>query len=142
KLKGAKVVGIAGSEEKITYLKEELHFDEVINYRTTNNMEVALQNACPEGVDVYYDNVGGEIADAVLTIINRKARIVVCGAISAYNLTEPDIGPRVQTTLIKKSALIQVFTVRDFQAYFQEAAIQLGKWLQAGKLQYRETIEE
>src|SRR5699024_8840129 len=74
KLKGAKVVGIAGSEEKVTYLKEELHFDEVINYRTTNNMEVALQNACPEGVDVYYDNVGGEIADAVLTQINRKAR--------------------------------------------------------------------
>lgn len=141
KLQGATVIGIAGSDEKATYLKDTLQFDEVINYRTTENMEKALQTACPNGVDVYFDNVGGEIADAVLTQINRQARIVICGAISAYNLEEPDIGPRVQTILIKKSALIQGFTVNDFSEHFAEGAQQLGAWLQEGKLQYRETVK-
>lgn len=142
KIKGARVVGIAGSDEKAAYLKETLQFDEVINYRTTTKMEEAIKKACPDGVDVYFDNVGGPIADAVLTQINRHARMVVCGAISAYNIQEPDIGPRVQTTLIKKSALIQGFTVGDFSKHFLEGAAQLGTWLQEGKLQYRETIQE
>lgn len=85
KIKGARVVGIAGSDEKVHYLKETLHFDEAINYRTTQNMGSDLEKACPNGMDVYFDNVGGEISDAVFTQINRNARIVVCGAISAYN---------------------------------------------------------
>lgn len=142
KIKGARVVGIAGSDEKVSYLKNELGFDEGINYRTSNNIQSDLEQACPEGVDVYFDNVGGEISDAVLTQLNRYSRVSVCGAISAYNLEKPDVGPRIQGTLIKKSALMQGFTVGNYSDHFNEGAAQLGKWLQEGKLNYRETINE
>lgn len=142
KIKGARVVGIAGSDEKISFLKDELGFDEGINYRTTSNLKEALNNACPDGVDVYFDNVGGEISDAVLSHLNRYARVPVCGAISAYNLQEGDIGPRVQTTLIKNSVLMQGFTVGNYADRFKEGAMELGKWLGEGKLTYRETIRE
>lgn len=142
KIKGARVVGIAGSDEKITYLKNELGFDEGINYRTSNNIQSDLEQACPKGVDVYFDNVGGEISEAVLTQLNRYARVPVCGAISTYNLEKPDVGPRVQVDLIKKSALMQGFTVGNYSDRFNEGAAQLGEWLQAGKLNYRETIRE
>ncbi|SFA93907.1 hypothetical protein SAMN04488072_10427 [Lentibacillus halodurans] len=142
KIKGARVVGIAGSDEKISYLKDELNFDEGINYRTTDNIEADLQWACPYGVDVYFDNVGGEISDAVMTQLNTYARMPICGAISTYNQEEPDIGPRVQQTLIKKSALMQGFTVGNYSDRFKEGAQYLGQWLQEGKLTYRETIRE
>lgn len=142
KIQGARVVGIAGTDEKCDYLKNELHFDATINYQETDNLEQALKDACPDKVDVYYDNVGGEISDAVLTQLNRKARVVVCGAISAYNLTKPDVGPRVQSILIKKSASMEGFTVGDFSGSFKEGAEQMAKWLAAGQLTYRETIRE
>lgn len=142
KIKGARVVGIAGTEDKIKFLKERLNFDEAINYRTTEDLEAALKKACPTGVDVYFDNVGGEISDAVFTQLNRFARIPVCGSISSYNLEEPDVGPRVQGTLIKKSALMQGFTVGNYSNRFHEGTRELGKWLQEGKLQYEETIKE
>lgn len=142
KIQGARVVGIAGSEEKITYLKNELQFDEVINYKTTENIEADLKEACPTGVDVYFDNVGGDISDAVLGQLNRFARVPVCGAISSYNLEVIDLGPRVQSILIKKSALMQGFTVGNYAERFQEGAQQLGQWLKEGKLSYKETIKE
>lgn len=142
KIQGARVVGIAGTNEKCDYLKNELHFDATINYQETDNLEQALKDACPDKVDVYYDNVGGEISDAVLAQLNRKARVVVCGAISAYNLTKPDVGPRVQSILIKKSASMEGFTVGDFSDSFKEGAEQMAKWLAAGRLTYRETIRE
>ncbi|WP_010531334.1 NADP-dependent oxidoreductase [Lentibacillus jeotgali] len=142
KIKGARVVGIAGSDEKISFLKDELNFDGGINYRATDNIKDDLQRICPDGVDVYFDNVGGEISDAVMTQLNRYARIPVCGAISSYNKEEQDLGPRVQQTLIKKSALMQGFTVGNYSDRFKEGAKQLGQWLQEGKLTYRETIRE
>lgn len=142
KIKGARVVGIAGTDEKCAYLTNELGFDEAINYNTTENLQQALSKACYGKVDVYFDNVGGEISDAVLTILNRKARVAICGAISAYNLTEPDIGPRVQSTLIKKSASLEGFTLGDFTDSFAEGSKQLAKWLQSGQLTYQETIRE
>lgn len=142
KIKGAHVVGIAGSEEKIKFLKEELNFDDAVNYRTAENLASELKRACPDGVDVYFDNVGGEISDAVMAQFNRYARMPVCGAISSYNLEGADVGPRVQTTLIKKSALMQGFTVGNYSDRFNEGAMQLGQWLQEGKLTYRETIQE
>ncbi|QGH35283.1 zinc-binding dehydrogenase [Gracilibacillus salitolerans] len=142
KIKGARVIGIAGSDEKIQYLTEELHFDEAINYKTTSSLKKDLTKACPNGVDVYFDNVGGEISDAVLAHINKFARIPICGAISSYNLEGHDLGPRVQSTLIKKSALMQGFTVGDFANQFPEGSVSLAKWLQEGKLQYQETIKE
>ena len=141
KIKGAYVVGIAGSDEKVKYLQEELGFDAVVNYKTEDINE-ALAKACPNGIDVYYENVGGEIADAVYPLLNRFARIPVCGAISAYNNEEADIGPRVQSYLIKTSSLMQGFTLGDYAARFEEGTIALAGWLQEGKLQYEETVTE
>ncbi|MCD7036504.1 NADP-dependent oxidoreductase [Metabacillus sp. GX 13764] len=141
KIKGARVVGIAGSDEKISYLKNELGFDETINYKTENVAE-ALEKACPNGVDVYFDNVGGEISDAVYSILNKFARVPICGAISSYNKEDEDLGPRVQTKLIKSSALMKGFVVSDYASHFGEGAKQLGQWVQEGKLKYEETIVE
>ena len=141
KIKGAYVVGIAGSDEKVKYLQEELGFDAVVNYKTEDINE-ALAKACPNGIDVYYENVGGEIADAVYPLLNRFARIPVCGAISAYNNEEADIGPRVQSYLIKTSSLMKGFTLGDYAARFEEGTIALAGWLTEGKLQYEETVTE
>ncbi|MFI8684381.1 NADP-dependent oxidoreductase [Rossellomorea sp. NPDC077527] len=142
KIKGARVVGIAGSDEKVSYLTDTLGFDEGINYKTTDNIYKALKEACPGGIDVYFENVGGEIGDAALSLLNKHARIPVCGAISSYNKTDRDLGPRVQTRLIKSSALLKGFVVNDYSDRFKEGATELGQWLSQGKLQYEETITE
>lgn len=142
KIKGCRVVGIAGSDEKNHYLEEELWVDATINYKTAGDMRKALLAACPGGVDVYFDNVGGEISDAVMTLINKFARIPLCGQISMYNLEKPDVGPRVQPYLLTKSALMKGFIVTDYTARFAEGIAQLGKWLAEGKLKYAEHIVE
>ncbi|MFC7786275.1 MULTISPECIES: NADP-dependent oxidoreductase [unclassified Rossellomorea] len=142
KIKGARVVGIAGSDEKVSYLTDTLGFDEGINYKTTDNIYTALKEACPNGIDVYFENVGGEIGDAALSLLNKHARVPVCGAISSYNKTDRDLGPRVQTRLIKSSALMKGFVVNDYNDRFKEGATELGQWLSQGKLQYEETITE
>lgn len=139
-LRGCNVVGIAGSDEKNAYLKNELNFDAAINYKTTSNLEVALAIACPNGVDVYYDNVGGAISDAVMTQINKGARIILCGQISLYNQTETAFGPRLQPALLKKSALIQGFIVTNYLSRWPEGIQQLSKWLTDGDLKYHQTI--
>ncbi|MDG5473246.1 NADP-dependent oxidoreductase [Jeotgalibacillus sp. ET6] len=141
KIKGARVVGIAGSDEKISYLKEELGFDAAINYKT-QDVSQALQEACPNGIDVYFENVGGEIGDAVFPLLNQFARIPVCGAISSYNNVEQDLGPRVQGYLIKTSALMQGFIVGNYSSRFGEGAKELAGWLNEGKLKYEETVTE
>ncbi|WP_445430080.1 NADP-dependent oxidoreductase [Bacillus atrophaeus] len=144
KIKGARVVGIAGSDEKIAYLKDELQFDEAINYKTEDDIQKALADACPDGVDVYFDNVGGPISDSVMNLLNEFARIPVCGAISSYNAEseKDDMGPRVQSKLIKTKALMQGFIVSDYSERFPEGAKQLAEWLKDGKLHYEETITE
>ncbi|OAB38273.1 NADP-dependent oxidoreductase [Paenibacillus macquariensis subsp. defensor] len=142
KIKGTRVVGIAGSDEKCTYLKNELGFDEVINYKTTTNLDQALKEACPNGVDVYFDNVGGTISDAVMNVLNDYARIPLCGAISSYNSTDGDIGPRILTKLIKTRSLIKGFVLSDYTARHPEGLQELGQWLSEGKLKYEETIVE
>ncbi|MBC5774697.1 NADP-dependent oxidoreductase [Pontibacter sp. KCTC 32443] len=142
KLKGCRVIGIAGSDDKINYLKEELGFDEAINYKSTPNIQNALAAACPNGVDVYFDNVGGEISDAVYSLLNNFARIAVCGQISLYNATSPPMGPRVEPILLKTKSLMKGFIVSDYADRFGEAAAELAGWLQEGKLQYEETIVE
>lgn len=141
KIKGAKVVGIAGSDEKIDYLINELGFDAAVNYKA-ESFEEDLEKALPNGVDVYFDNVGGVVSDAVMKSLNRNSRIPVCGAISSYNLESEDLGPRIQTNLIKNSTLMQGFTVGNYMNDFHVAIPELGKWLQAGKLKYEETIVE
>ncbi|MCM4157364.1 NADP-dependent oxidoreductase [Gramella sp. AN32] len=141
KIKGCHVVGIAGSDEKIQHIQEKFNVDNGINYKKTENMKDAISEKCPEGVDVYFDNVGGETLDAVLQNINKAARIINCGAISIYNETEVPTGPRPEGILIKKSALMQGFLVRDHESKYAEAMTQLGEWLKSGKLKYDETIK-
>jgi len=140
RIKGCRVVGIAGSDDKNAYLKDVLKVDEVINYHTEKDMKAAIARTCPTGVDVYYDNVGGEISDAVFANINKFARIILCGQISGYNNTEVSVGPRPQPQMVKKSALMQGFVVRDYSAHFGEGIQQLAQWIGDGKLTYQETI--
>ena len=141
KLKGGRVVGIAGSYEKNQYLKQELGVDTAINYKN-GDVATALKNACPNGVDVYFDNVGGEVSDAVFPLLHHGARIVICGQISLYNLDKPDIGPRPQPYLLVNSALMKGFIITEYAARFPEGVMQLAQWLAAGKLKYAETIVE
>lgn len=142
KLKGCRVVGIAGSEEKIDRIQQKFGFDAVINYKTADNMKNAIAAACPNGVDVYFDNVGGEILDAALVNMNKFGRIINCGAISLYNKTETQTGPRVEPLLIKNSILMQGFIVRDYVKDFGPAQKQLAAWLEQDKLNYWETVVE
>ena len=142
KIMGLKVVGIAGTDEKVEMLKSEFGFDAGINYNTTENMKDAIKEACPNGVDIYFDNVGGEISDAILFNINRFARMIICGAISVYNETSVPKGVSVQPFLIKNSALMQGFIVSNYENKFQEAMQHLGTWLSEDKLNYSETIVE
>ena len=142
KIMGLHVIGIAGSDEKVEMLKSKFGFDKAINYNTTKDMSKAIAEAAPKGVDIYYDNVGGPISDAVHRNINQFARVIVCGAISLYNATELPMGPRVEGLLIKKSALMQGFIVSDFSDKFAEGAQQLAQWLKEGKLKYEETVVE
>jgi len=141
KIKGTRVIGIAGTDEKCQYLLNELGFDEAINYKK-EDVPTALAKACPEGIDIYFDNVGGTISDAVFPLLNKFARIPVCGAISSYNDVEVDMGPRVQTALIKTSALMKGFTLGDYSDRIGEGYSALATWLNEGKLKYEETIVE
>jgi len=142
RIKGCRVVGIAGSDDKNAYLKDVLKVDEVLNYHTEKNMKAAIARTCPDGVDVYFDNVGGEISDAVFANINKFARIILCGQISMYNNTEIPVGPRPQPLMVKKSALMQGFIVSNYSSRFGEGIQQLAQWLGEGKLTYQETIVE
>jgi NADPH-dependent curcumin reductase CurA len=141
RIKGCRVVGIAGSDEKNRYLRDELGVDAVINYKT-DDIPQALREACPKGVDIYFDNVGGEVSDAVITQIKNGARIIICGQISIYNLDKPDVGPRPQPYLLINSAFMKGFIITDYAPRFAEGVMQMAQWLAAGKLKYAESIVE
>lgn len=140
KIKGCRVIGIAGSDEKNEYLENDLWVDQTINYKTAGDVKQALKDACPGGVDIYFDNVGGDVSDAVLPLINGAARIIICGQISLYNLEQPDVGPRPQPYLLVRSALMQGFIITDYAPRFGEGVNQLGQWLREGKMKYAENI--
>lgn len=140
KILGLRVIGIAGTDEKVEQLKTKFGFDAGINYNTTENMTAAISEAAPNGVDIYFDNVGGPISDAVFFNINQFARLVICGAISVYNNTEVPKSISVQPFLIKNSALMQGFIVSNYSEMFPEAMKQLSTWLAEEKLTYTETI--
>jgi NADPH:quinone reductase len=139
KIKGCRTVGIAGSDEKNQYLRNELGVDVAINYKNPA-MQQALKEACPHRIDVYFDNVGGEVSDAVLPLLNHGARIIICGQISLYNLDKPDVGPRPQPYLLVNSALMKGFIVTDYAPRFSEGVMQLAQWLAEGKLKYAESV--
>ncbi|MEO9076246.1 MAG: NADP-dependent oxidoreductase [Gelidibacter sp.] len=142
KILGLRVIGIAGSDEKVELLKTKFAFDAGINYNTSKDISEDIAKAAPNGVDIYYDNVGGPISDAVLFNINQFARIVNCGAISVYNNTEVPRSISVQPFLVKNSALMQGFIVTNYADKFTEAMTSLSGWLADGKLTYTETIIE
>jgi len=123
-------------------LTSDFGFDHAINYNTTEDMGTALKTACPDGIDIYFDNVGGPISDAVLFNINKFARMIICGAISVYNNTEIPKSISVQPFLVKNSALMQGFIVSNYSEKFPEAMKQLSTWLAEDKLTYTETTVE
>ncbi len=141
RIKGGRVVGIVGSDVKREYLIETLGFDAAINYKT-EDVGDALTTACPNGIDVYFDNVGGSILDAVLARINEGARIVICGMISEYNLEDPSSARHPIRTLLFRRARMQGFLVRDFQHRMDEGVEQISAWLRDGRIAYREDVVE
>lgn len=140
RLLGCKVVGITGSDEKVALLKTKFRFDHAINYKSVPDLKKAIRAACPNGVDIYFDNVGGEISDAVLANINKFARLPVCGAISLYNNTEVALGPRLQPIILTKSATMRGFIISDFSEKFPAAIKQLAIWLKEDQITFSETI--
>jgi NADPH-dependent curcumin reductase CurA len=139
KLKGCRVVGIAGGSQKCAHAVEDLGFDAMIDYKS-EDVDAALREHCPKGVDVYFDNVGGEILDAVLTHLARNARVIICGAISQYNATEAVRGPSNYLSLLVNHASMTGFVVSDYGARYAEGAQEMAGWLAAGKLVSREEI--
>ena len=139
KLKGARAVGIAGGSEKCRYIVEDLGFDAAIDYKAEDVM-AALGEHCPKGIDVYFDNVGGEILDAALAHLAREARVVICGAISQYNVTTPMRGPSNYMSLLVNHASMTGFVFSDYADKIAPAARQMGEWLAAGKLKAREDV--
>lgn len=140
KIRGCRVVGTGGSDAKINYMVGELGYDAAFNYRSIENYFEALSEMCPNGIDVYFDNVGGAISDAVFRLLTPKARVAVCGQMSMYNLAQPDVGPRLLPQLLSKQARAEGFLVYQFADRYPEALKQLTQWLKEGKLKYREDI--
>jgi NADPH-dependent curcumin reductase CurA len=141
KLKACHVVGIAGGAEKCRYLIEELGFDAAIDYKAEPDLAAALHRECPNGIDVYFDNVGGPTLDAVLAQINFRARVVLCGAISQYNSDRVQ-GPQNYLALLSNRARMEGFIVLDHAARYAEAQQQLAIWLADGQLKSREHVVE
>ena len=142
KIKGCRVIGIAGTDEKVDWLINELGFDAAFNYKTTTNYVGKLKELCPNGIDAYFDNVGGPITDAVLLNLNTKARISICGQISQYNLEKPEMGPRLLGMLLMKQARAEGFLVFQFADRYTEGMQQMAEWIKQGKIKYREEFAE
>jgi NADPH-dependent curcumin reductase CurA len=139
KIKGCRAVGIAGGEEKCRHIVDELGFDAAIDYKA-ENVHQALRRHCPDGIDVYFDNVGGEILDAALANLARGARIPLCGAISQYNATDGMRGPSNYMSLLVNRASMTGFLVFDFAARYAEAAAEMAGWMQEGRLKSFEDV--
>lgn len=141
KMKGCYVAGSAGDDAKVAYIRDELGFDAAFNYKKASSLGRALHEACPKGIDVYFENVGGAMLDAVLGCINPFSRIVVCGMISQYNKEKPE-GVHNLMSLIANKALMQGFIVSDHYAKLPQFLAEMGGWVKAGKMHYRETVTE
>ena len=139
KIIGCRVVGIAGGPEKCAWITDELGFDAWIDYKS-ENVAARLRETCPDGIDVFFDNVGGEILDAVLGQINLHARIALCGAISQYDTAELSPGPRNFLNLIPQRGRVEGFILLDYRDRFVDAILQLGQWVQEGRIRYAEDI--
>ncbi len=141
KIKGCRVIGIAGGPEKKKYLLEELGFDGAIDYKNESVRE-GIKRECPKGIDVYFDNVGGEILDEALARLRMHARIVICGAISQYNNKEAIRGPKNYLSLLVNRATMQGMVVMDYAKNYRQAAMEMGMWMAQGKLKSKEDVYE
>jgi NADPH-dependent curcumin reductase len=141
KIKGCRAVGIAGGAEKCAWIVDELGFDAAVDYKT-DDVSKALKEHCPDRVDVYFDNVGGDVLDAVLTRLARGARVLICGAISQYNAEGPMRGPANYMSLLVNRASMTGFLVADYAARWGEAAREMAGWMASGSLKAREDVVE
>ena len=139
KIMGCRVVGTAGTNEKVDFIVNELGFDAGINYKT-EDVDSALAAACPDGIDVYFDNVGGFVTDAVMQQVNVHARVAICGQISQYNLPEPELAPRSLGLLIQKQAKVEGFLVFNFTHRHEHARQRMAEWIRTGQLKYKEDV--
>jgi hypothetical protein len=138
KIAGCRAVGIAGGPAKCAFVKDILGFDHCIDYKAEKDLTAAVKAACPAGVDVYFDNVGGPVSDAVFLNLNFWARVALCGSISQYNTTEP--GPRLLGTFVGRRVTMRGFIVWDFNAKYGPALKRMGEWVRSGRLKYKEDI--
>jgi NADPH-dependent curcumin reductase len=141
KIKGCRVIGIAGGADKCRYLTEKLHFDAAIDYKN-EDVKAALKTHCPDGIHVYFDNVGGEILEAALGRIALHARIVICGAISQYNNTTPVKGPANYLSLLVNRASMTGMVVFDYADRYAEGGREMAQWIAQGKLLAKEDVFE
>jgi NADPH-dependent curcumin reductase CurA len=141
KIKGCRAVGIAGGPEKCRYVTQELGFDACVDYKA-GNLAAQLKEACPKGIDVNFENVGGEILDTILLQMNVFGRIALCGLISGYNATEAPAGPKNIRAVLTQRLKMQGLIVFDWASRTPEAIAQLGQWHKEGKLKIREDVRE
>jgi NADPH-dependent curcumin reductase len=142
KLSGCRAVGIAGGPRKCAFVKETLGFDDCIDYKATKDLTAAVKAACPNGVDVYFDNVGGPVSDAVFLNLNFWARVSLCGSISQYNAASPELGPRLLGLFVGRRVSMRGFIVWDFNGKYAPAMRQMGEWVRSGRIKYKEDIVE
>jgi NADPH-dependent curcumin reductase CurA len=140
RIKRCRAIGIAGSDEKIRFITEELGFNGGFNYKAETDYAAKLRELCPNGIDIYFDNVGGPITDAAISQLNTRGRIAVCGQISQYNAEKPEMGPRWLGQLVIKQARAEGFLVYQFADRFDEGLRQLSTWLREKRIRYREDV--
>lgn len=142
KIKGCRVVGFAGSDAKVEHLKSKLGFDAAYNYKTISSLSETLKEACPNGIDTFFDNVGGDFFDAVLPLMNEFGRVSICGAISQYNLQAPEKGIRVSSLILWKQLRVEGFIVSRWLPEWPVAFKEMAQWIKEGKLKYDEHVTE
>jgi len=142
KIKGCRAVGVAGTSAKVAHIVDELGFDAAFDYKKVSDYSSEFKRQCPDGIDVYFDNVGGPISDAIFPLMNVHGRISVCGQISQYNLTRPDQSPRIMWHFISQRLTMRGFLVFDFEDQYDAALKQMGVWINEGLIKYREDIWE
>ena len=142
KIKGCRAVGVAGGPDKTRCILKDCGFDAALDYKATADYPAAIKELCPGGVDVYFDNVGGPVTDAVLANLNVRARIAICGQISHANDTQPSTGPRMWRHILVARAKVQGFLVFDYAARYASALEQLAQWVRSGQIKYHEDVIE
>ncbi len=140
KIKGCRAIGIAGDDSKVDCMVNEFGCDAGFNYKTVTDYSAKLKELCPNGIDCYFDNVGGAITDAVFPLMNTFGRVSVCGQISQYNMEKPEPGPRLLSIVLVKQLKVEGFIVTRFQNKMPEGITQMAQWLREGKLKHREHV--